>query len=395
MPGPALAYNISEYSPAEAELYVSLTVTQNYVFYAVSALLVYELVVTFDEEVERVWSLKWRLPKLLFMFNRYITRGLLILQFIAGGYPGTTAGFCQVYGYWQVFPARLAILGAQAIMVIRLWAIYNNARNMLSFLAALYTLEVAAVVTCSAMAVETTQGASQPAPLSCGLEPLSPMLRQYASGTWIAPVCFELIIVVLTVAKLLPPLPPQYRILEMMDGNFLKGLSSHPSVRNPTLDILARDSLIYFAFAFSEFLLASPLNQTNEGYVAFTLANAVLYETSFAAYYRSILLGPTAAISCIAVSRMIINIRSLPAPNFAAEGAAGSFNFVSSDVVFAENSAYVYDSEPELNGVSEVQRLGLVVGQNQPFRARVSGKEQDSEIGEFEIIHTPRRGLIP
>ncbi|KAJ6515422.1 hypothetical protein C8R45DRAFT_1086629 [Mycena sanguinolenta] len=375
MPGPALAYNISEYSPAEAELYVSLTITQNYVFYAVSALLVYELIVTFDEEVERVWSLKWRLPKLLFMFNRYITRALLILQLIAGGYPGTTAGFCQVYGYWQVFPARLAILGAQAIMVIRLWAIYNNARNMLSFLAVLYTLEVAAVVSCSALAVETTQGASQPAPLSCGLEPLSPMLRQYASGTWIAPVCFELIIVILTVAKLLPPLPPQYRILETPDGNVLKGMNSHPDLRNPTLDMLARDSLIYFAFTFT-----------------FTLANAVLYETSFAAYYRSILLGhvaPTAAISCIAVSRMIINIRSLPAAKFVAYGAAESINLVSSDVVFAENSAYAYGSEPEFNEISEVQRLGLVASQNQPFRDRVSGKERQSEIGEFEIIHTP------
>lgn len=31
MPGPALAHNASEYSPAEADDYVRLTFTQNYV----------------------------------------------------------------------------------------------------------------------------------------------------------------------------------------------------------------------------------------------------------------------------------------------------------------------------------------------------------------------------
>ncbi|KAF8214033.1 hypothetical protein K438DRAFT_1802756 [Mycena galopus ATCC 62051] len=337
---------------------------------AISALLVWEVVVTFDSEVERVWSLKWRLPKLLFMFNRYITQGLLLLQFIAGDYPGTSAGFCQVYGYWQVFPPRLAILGAQALMVIRLWAIYNNTKKMFYFLVLLYAVEVAAVVTCAALAVGSTQGTSQPVPLSCGLDPLGPLLKQYASGTWIAPVCFELIILVLTAVKLFPPLPPRFRPFGEANVNFMKGLSIVSRVRNPTLDMLARDSLVYFAFTFT-----------------FTLANAVMYETSFAAYYRSILLGPTAAISCIAVSRMIINIRSLPAPNFS-EGPSQSINLISSDVVFAENSAY---GEQE-SGISEV-RLGV----GQPFRGRVTGKERESEIGEFEMIETPRslrRGLI-
>ncbi|KAF7352403.1 hypothetical protein MVEN_01204600 [Mycena venus] len=247
MPGPALAHNASEYSPADAEQYVSLTLIQNYVVYATSALLVYELIVTFDEEVERVWSLKWRLPKLLFILNRYITRGLLILQFIAGDYPGTSARFCEIYGYWQVIPPRLAILAAQAIMVIRLWAIYNNTRNMLYFLILVYALEVGAVIGCMTLAVEYTQGTSQPAPLGCGLDALSPLLKSYASGTWIAPVCFELIVLALTVVKLFPPLPPRFRFFGGMNVNVMKGLSIATRMRNPTLDMLARDSLIYFA----------------------------------------------------------------------------------------------------------------------------------------------------
>nr|GAT58497.1 predicted protein [Mycena chlorophos] len=291
MLGRALAYNASHYTPEEAEEYVLITLTQNYVFYATSTLLVYELLVTFDEEVDRVWSLRWRLPKVLFILNRYVVRALLILQFIVGDMPGTSAGFCAIYGSWQIIPTRLAILVAQALMVIRLWAIYNNSKCMFHFLLGIYMLEVAAVVTCATLASIDTQGASQPSPLGCGLEERSSMLKNYASGTWIAPVCFELIILLLTLVKIVP-LPSW--ISRLFNGYTF--VNDRPS-RNATLDILARDSLIYFTFIFT-----------------FTFTNLMLYEYSFSAFYRSILLGPTSAISCIAVSQMIINIRSLPRP---------------------------------------------------------------------------------
>ncbi|KAJ7129239.1 hypothetical protein C8R44DRAFT_73141 [Mycena epipterygia] len=354
MPGPALAHNISEYTPAQAEEYARITITQNYVLYATSAVLVYELLVTFDEEVERVWSLKWRLPKLLFMVNRYLTRGLLILQYIAGGYPGTSESVCHIYGYWQAIPPRMAILAAQAIMIIRLSAIYHNNKTMLYLLALLYTLEIVAVITCMTLAIVSTQGSSQPPPLSCGLDARSPLLRQYASGTWIAPVCFELIILIVTMVKVFPPPPAKCRVWK---GYFLKGFSIATPERNPTLDMLARDSIIYFAFIFS-----------------FTLTNAIIYELDFAAYYRSILLGPTSAISCIAVSRMIINIRSLPAPNL--DTPYPSVNMIASGVMFAENS----ELDPE-SGVPEVRRS------SSSRRGRVTGKERESvDDDEYEMM---------
>ncbi|KAJ7126445.1 hypothetical protein C8R43DRAFT_1029017 [Mycena crocata] len=355
MPGVALAHTASEYTAEEARDYVNITITQNYVLYATSALLVYELLVTFDEEVERVWSLKWRLPKLLFFLNRYVTRGLLILVFLAGGYPGMSEEVCRIYGSWQVIPARLAILAAQAIMVIRLWAIYNNSRPMLLMLIVLYLLEVAAVVTCSVLASIATQGSSQPPPLGCGLDARTPLLKQYASGTWIAPVCFELIILVITLVKVFPPIPSRF----LGRANFLKGLSIATRVRNPTLNMLARDSIIYFAFIFT-----------------FTLANAIIYELDFSAHYRSILLGPTSAISCIAVSRMIINIRSLPAPNLT--DGDPSMNIIGSNVIFADNS----ECNPEVSSVSQVPRSST----SRTLIGRVRGKEREDG---FEMVSTP------
>ncbi|KAJ6475610.1 hypothetical protein C8R45DRAFT_1010446 [Mycena sanguinolenta] len=284
MPGPALSYGPNDYSGEEALQYVSLTVISNYILYSTACLLVYELLTSLDDEVARIWSLKWRLPKILFMLNRYVIRAMLVCLWIIADLPGTSPEFCRIYAYWQMIPLRLAILAAQALVVMRVWAIYNNSRRMFWVLVALYTLEVAAVAMCIAVATIDTQGAAQPAPLSCALVSRSGyLLKRYASATWIAPVCFEFVMVVLTLARILP------RWTWGGKGGFLG------SGGNPTLDILARDSLIYFGFIFT-----------------FSLTNAIIYELSFSAHYRSILLGPTSAISCIAVSRMMINIRSVP-----------------------------------------------------------------------------------
>ncbi|KAF7332561.1 hypothetical protein MKEN_00138800 [Mycena kentingensis (nom. inval.)] len=278
MPGPALQYGPDHYKPEDAARYVQYTFIGNYINYATACLLVYELVTSLDDEVERVWPLKWRLPKILFVLNRYFIRAMLIALWVLANYPGTSPEFCRIYSYWQMIPLRLAILAAQGLVVIRVWAIYNNSREMLYLLSTLFTVEFLAVAACVVVATIDQQGVAQPAPLSCGLKSKSGYLAaDFASGTWIAPVCFEFVLIVITLFKLIPR-------WSFGSGQFFG---------NKTLDVLARDSLVYFLFIFT-----------------FTLANALIYEINFTAYYHSLLLGPTSAISCIAVSRMMINIRA-------------------------------------------------------------------------------------
>ncbi|KAF7301824.1 hypothetical protein MIND_00748200 [Mycena indigotica] len=300
MPGPALQYGPEHYTADEAREYVQFTLIGNYLNYAVATLLVYELFTSLDDEVARIWPLKWRLPKILFMLNRYVIRAILVALWIVADFPSISPGFCQVYSWWQMFPLRLAILAAQALVVIRVWAIYNNSRRMLYLLSFLYACEFLAVLGSIIIATIDTQGVAQPAPLSCGLISVSGyLLKRYASATWIAPVVFEFVMVVITLFKLLPRW--SFRSRPNSQAGTSSGLAffgvALGSGGNPTLDVLARDSLVYFLFIFT-----------------FSLTNAVIYELSFAAYYHAILLGLTSAISCIAVSRMMINIRSIPAP---------------------------------------------------------------------------------
>ncbi|KAJ7886266.1 hypothetical protein B0H13DRAFT_2342909 [Mycena leptocephala] len=213
----------------------------NYVFCASACLLVYEWVISLDDEIPRMWSLKWGLPKLIFVLNRYIIRVLLVCLWIVVDLPGTNK-VCHIYGYVQIIPLALAILVVQALIVIRVWAIYCNSRQMFWCLTFLYTLEVVAVVICVSVTTVDT----------------------------------KVIILLITLAKVVP-----------WDTGVLA------SEYRPTLKILARDSVVYFAFIF-----------------AFTLANTIIYSLESTRYYRSILLGPTSTIPS-KVSRMMLNVRPL------------------------------------------------------------------------------------
>ncbi|KAJ7933994.1 hypothetical protein B0H13DRAFT_2306024 [Mycena leptocephala] len=282
MPGAAASYGPDHYGAEEALQYVSLAIITNYVLYSTACLLVYELLTSLDDEVARIWSLKWRLPKILFMLNRYFIRALLVCLWILADSPGTSPEFCFIYAYWQMIPLRLAILTAQALVVMRVWAIYNNSRRMFWVLGTLYTLEVAAITMCILVATADTQAVAQPTPLGCALVSRSGfLLQRYASATWIAPVGFEFIMIVITLAKILP----------RWTWGGKAGLLG--SGGNPTLDILARDSLIYFCFIFTLRMLSSTSSAFRPPNILFSL---VLRPQSHASLF---------------VSRMMINIRSV------------------------------------------------------------------------------------
>ncbi|KAJ6564230.1 hypothetical protein B0H19DRAFT_1258697 [Mycena capillaripes] len=344
MPGPGHYYGADNYSGEEAIEYASLTMTSNYVIYSTACLLVYEVLTSLDDEIARVWSLTWRLPKLLFIFNRYIIRVILMhvppsasidtkahgafyrCLWILANDLGTSSEV--IYSDFQMIPLRLAILAAQALVVIRLWAIYNNSRLIFWILTIIYTLEVVAVSLYSQ--IHGLAAAAQPAPLGCGLESRSGyLLERFATAVWFPPVCFEFIIIVLTVVKLFP----------QWTWGGKSGLLG--SGGNPTVNIIARDSLIYFIFIFSE---SSVTASASDNKTVCTLATAIMEASPH--FYRSILITPTAAVSCIAVSRMMINIGApLDTPT-----SAGAI----SDLLFKTFDAYVPSNGADFLALSNI-----------------------------------------
>nr|GAT44824.1 predicted protein [Mycena chlorophos] len=375
MPGPAQEAPLSDYPLSTAIPYVKSTYTSNNVNYAIATLLVYELLTSFDDEVAHVWPLKWRLPKILFFLNRYVIRIMLVGLWILADYPGTSPEFCRIYSYWQMIPLRLAILAAQALVVIRVWAIYNNSRPMFYVLSLLYGGEFLAVAASIVVATSDTVGEAQPSPLSCGLDSKSGyLLERYASATWLAPVAFEFIMILITLYKLVPRWSFRGRRLRTGSGTRSNGfIGSTPSSQaffggvlgsggNVTVDILARDSFIYFLFIFT-----------------FSLINAILYEQNFHLDYHTILLGPTSAVSCIAVSRMMINIRSAPGVSVNQE----------SDVVMSLSGTFLRNTTTQTNpGDGTGSKQGYGYGKY-PYRtSNVGGSAPDLHVHDLAFAET-------
>ncbi|KIM91463.1 hypothetical protein PILCRDRAFT_130148 [Piloderma croceum F 1598] len=62
--------------------FFSSTWKNNYFIAGSIALLLYDHIITLDKEVEWIWTLRWRLPKVLFIINRYIISLLLLLDIV-------------------------------------------------------------------------------------------------------------------------------------------------------------------------------------------------------------------------------------------------------------------------------------------------------------------------
>ncbi|KAF8069923.1 hypothetical protein FPV67DRAFT_1753646 [Lyophyllum atratum] len=81
-------------------------------------LLLYDYIITFHTEVERIWSLQWRLPKILFLLNRYIVPPMLMFN---GLTPSVHLGeeICDFIGKWTAWPTILSMGIVDAILVLR------------------------------------------------------------------------------------------------------------------------------------------------------------------------------------------------------------------------------------------------------------------------------------
>ncbi|KAF9000469.1 hypothetical protein BDQ17DRAFT_674894 [Cyathus striatus] len=53
-----------------------------YIYLGLLTLLFYDHLITFDVEVVRIWTLNWRVPKYLFIMNRYVIPLILLYYFI-------------------------------------------------------------------------------------------------------------------------------------------------------------------------------------------------------------------------------------------------------------------------------------------------------------------------
>ncbi|KAJ7586791.1 hypothetical protein C8J56DRAFT_1052135 [Mycena floridula] len=190
---------------------------------------------------------------------------------------------CRFLAKWTLWPTIIALGTVELVLMIRVLVLYSHANSMLRFLAALFTCEMGAWIAVSAIVESRTTSQSGGPFLSGCLYSLPGFLW----ASWIPPIVFEGIIMALTVHKIL----------------------LYATV-NPTLFVLARDSMVYFVLMFT--LLAANLVMflLGRNFLRFLLLGYV-FESLSVAWKLKEDPSPSNVVACIAAARMMINMRGL------------------------------------------------------------------------------------
>ncbi|KZP29100.1 hypothetical protein FIBSPDRAFT_1039101 [Athelia psychrophila] len=233
----------------------------SYMSGAAVMLVFYDQLLTLDKEMDLIWTLPWRLPKVLFLINRYLVPPLLPYLIISAFTAHTAYQVCDVQqrlGGWAII---CGLAAAQGVLCVRLCAAYSHSRYFRWAMVMLLAAEICATsITFAIWASDHLHAVNEPDGLSVCVS--NAVNMRYAF--WLPFLIGDAIMV----------------------GLMLYKLYCFRNEMNATIALLARDSILYFLFMFIALLL---------DVIPDVFASAL----------------PPQAIACIGVSRMMMNIRGL------------------------------------------------------------------------------------
>jgi len=247
-------------------------------------ILFYDHMITLDKEVETIWPLPWRFPKILFLINRYLIPPLMLVNVSVSLTFAPTSKSCLFVFRWIGFPVILALVTVELMLILRVLALYPHNKKVLVLLVVLFIGNIIGFLVIGVHLVhQMTETQSPDRQIFSGCRRTPPPLLY---TEWIPSVVFESVVIILTLYKALA-----YR-------RYI-----------PALRVLARDSMIYFSIMFS-----------------FLMLN-VLFARVIRDSLRGMWVQPATLVSCLAVARMTLNIRKLSSDHEVTDNILCTGNF--------------------------------------------------------------------
>ncbi|KAK0444566.1 uncharacterized protein EV420DRAFT_1003068 [Desarmillaria tabescens] len=240
---------------------------------ASGVIVLFDHLITLDDEVDLVWRSHWSIGKLLFIINRYYTLLSVIFNYYGLFMMPLSESVSHRFFQWQGWTGLIACMIAEVILQMRLYALYLLNKKVLA-------LMVTSFIICSASAAVimgivlsklsmsyTLAGTSFCAPNG---------IPDYFYTFWIPTIAFESLLCGLALFR-----------------GFQTFSSDGPlfSSGRHLVSILIRDSVFYFVVMFATYL-------TN--LLVWTAAPADLLE---------IPIGFSVTFSCVMSNRIILNVR--------------------------------------------------------------------------------------
>ncbi|KAF8513353.1 hypothetical protein JB92DRAFT_3143462 [Gautieria morchelliformis] len=207
------------------------------------------IALTFDDEVALVWKRRWSFGKALFIFNRYFGLLALLSYAIAFFFPDPIQ-VCRKFTWWTITSEGIAIIVAECILILRIYAVYDRSRRLLLLLIALLMAELASSVVLVIFNLSTVSFMAMHGLMACTSVASPPL----AFTCWIPPIIFETFLMSLMLKQ-------GWSVYRREGGSNL-------------LHLIIRDNIIYFGVMILALLancivFANPLsdNRTTAGFV--------------------------------------------------------------------------------------------------------------------------------
>ncbi|GJJ14348.1 hypothetical protein Clacol_008612 [Clathrus columnatus] len=108
-------------------------------------LLIWDIIITFDREVELIWKTPRSVVKYLFLFIRYAALSIILSQLISDyGMFNTKVNICLISIRWELVVSSLILWSVDLLLLYRIYAFYERNRRMLYALTVLWIMNIAA-----------------------------------------------------------------------------------------------------------------------------------------------------------------------------------------------------------------------------------------------------------
>ncbi|KAF7332720.1 hypothetical protein MKEN_00155400 [Mycena kentingensis (nom. inval.)] len=248
---------------------------------ASSTIIVFDHLITLDEEINFIWGSSWSIGKTLFIINRYYTLASVALNTYGFFSPNLTNSVRLLFFHWQGWTGLVSCSIAQIILQMRIYAMYFLNKRILAVMVALF---VCALTTASVIMGRVLQGIhaiAHPLP-GTSFTFCTPLgIPRYFFVFWVPLICFEVLLCAMAL----------YRGLQTFR---IHGPNStlYQSGRH-LVSILVRDSVLYFLVMFATYFTSL---------LIWLIARPSLLEVP---------VSFSVAFSCTLCNRIILNVRQV------------------------------------------------------------------------------------
>ncbi|KAJ3806355.1 hypothetical protein F5876DRAFT_69019 [Lentinula aff. lateritia] len=201
---------------------------------AAGTVIIYDHLLTLNDEFEHIWKNSWSMGKALFIINRYYS---LIATIVINNY-----GF--QYFHWEGGGGLITCIITETILLMRLYAMYALDKRMLSLMLVGFVLSIASQGAVVGVALKNVRAYKDTETLLC-----VPLLPTFSYSFWIPRLAFETVLCILALIRGF-----QLQKDEIGETDWSG---------NDLMRILIRDSIGYYIVMFAIYLMCLVVWITN------------------------------------------------------------------------------------------------------------------------------------